>query len=61
MLYCWLAMVQTKQQERNSGQSRTAGVKHGASKASSALGEVLMSVLLKALLLNQILFSNSVL
>jgi len=60
MLYCWLAMVQTKRQQRNSGQSRTVGVQDGASKASSALGEVSTSVLLKALPLNQTLFSSSV-
>jgi len=59
MLYCWLDTVQTKQRERNSGRSRTAGVLDGASKATSALGEVLTSVMLRALLLNQILFSSS--
>lgn len=59
MQYCWWAMVQTKQPERNSGQSRTVGVPSGASKASSVLGVVLMNVLLRALALNQILSSSS--
>jgi len=51
--------VQTKQRERNSGQSRTVGVLRGVRKATSALDEVLMNVLLKALLFNHFLFSNS--
>ena len=59
MPYCWLAMVQTKRQERNSGQSRTVGELHGASKATSALGVASTSALSRALLLNQILFFNS--
>jgi len=48
MPYCWSATVQINRPERNSGQSRTVGVLTGARKDTSALGEVLTSVLLKA-------------